>query len=125
MNSEFEDAFAALRGMLQTIAKKLAVTADSDKEYTLHTKKPSPFPQQKGGPLYFCGVKMGKAYVSLHVFPLYLEPKLKDGMSAELKKRMQGMTCFNFKAKPDAAVLKELKALTAAGLADFSKRGWL
>ena len=41
-----------------------------------------------------CGV--GKRYVSYHLFSLYLEPGQLDGLSPELRKRMQGKTCFNF-----------------------------
>jgi hypothetical protein len=44
--------------------------------------------------LCFAGVRLGKAYVSFYLMPVYVEPKLLDGISPELKKRMQGESCF-------------------------------
>ena len=40
-------------------------------------------------------------------------------MSPELKKRMQGKSCFNFK-EVDEQLFKELATLTKAGAAKFS-----
>jgi len=85
---------------------------------------PSPLPQYKGAPMFFGAVRKGKAYVSLHLFPLYMCTDLKKGLSPELKKRMQGKTCFQFKRAPEAAVLRELKALTKAGMKAFKEKGW-
>jgi hypothetical protein len=41
-------------------------------------------------------------------------PKLREGMSADLKDRMQGKSCFNFKVA-DEALFKELEDLTSKG----------
>jgi hypothetical protein len=70
-------------------------------------------------PLWFAGVRKGKAYVSYHLIPIYACPELAKGMSAELKKRMQEKTCFNFK-KVDEKLFKELGQLTKVGLQRFS-----
>ena len=43
---------------------------------------------------------------------VYFEPALLKGISPELKKRMQGKSCFNFKTV-DKALFKELGELTA------------
>ena len=43
--------------------------------------------------------------------PVYANPELLDGMSLELKKRMQGKSCFNFK-KAEPELFEELGALT-------------
>ncbi len=51
--------------------------------------------------------------------PIYACPELREGMSAELKKRVQGKGCFNFK-KVDAKLFKELGQLTKSGLQKFS-----
>jgi hypothetical protein len=48
--------------------------------------------------------------------PVYMYPDLLDEISLELKKRMQGKSCFNFKAIDDAQV-EELARLTAQGFA--------
>lgn len=46
------------------------------------------------------------------------------GRSPELKRRMQGKACFNFKAV-DPALFKELAALTKKGFACYKKAGWV
>ncbi|HVV46991.1 MAG TPA: hypothetical protein VHC72_17385, partial [Bryobacteraceae bacterium] len=95
-------------------AARLAVQTDTSDEYSLVTKTPSPFPQHKGNPMWFGAVKRGKAYVSYHLMPLYMSPKLNAQISPALKKRMQGKTCFNFKTMPDSEVIAALTSLTAA-----------
>jgi hypothetical protein len=50
---------------------------------------------------------------------VYASPALLKGMSPELKKRMQGKSCFNFK-EVDEKLFKELAQLTKAGAAKFS-----
>jgi hypothetical protein len=122
MTSDFEAAFASLKSILAKHAKKFTVTADTATDYTLYCKSPSPFKQHKGQPLYFAGVRVGKAYVSFHLLPLYMSPMK---VPAGLKKRMQGKACFNFKTAPDKEQLAELKQLTADGLKVFSEKKWL
>ena len=72
--------------------------------------------------LFFGAVKTGKRYVSFHLMPLYVRSDLLDHMSPELRKRMQGKSCFNF-TRPDDALLGELETLTAAGFARFQDDG--
>jgi hypothetical protein len=75
--------------------------------------------------MYFGSVRLGKAYVSFHLMPLYMNPALSQSISASLKKRMQGKTCFNFKVEPAAEILSELEQLTEAGLKQFAAKKWL
>jgi hypothetical protein len=121
-NANFEAAFKTLKTIFRSSEKRLVVSHDSPSEYKLVTKSPSPFPQHNGHPLEFGSVKMGKAYVSFHLMALYMsDPKI----SPELKKRMQGKTCFNFKSDPDPALVEELKHLTEAGLKAWAAKQWL
>jgi hypothetical protein len=46
--------------------------------------------------------------------PVCMFPKLREGMSADLKDRMQGKSCFNLKVA-DEALFKELEDLTSNG----------
>src|SRR5260370_24539979 len=117
MASDFAAVFDTLKPVLAKHAKRLTVKADTPKEYTLLTKSPSPFPQHKGEPLYFGSIRLGKAYVSFHLLPLYMCPNLTEQIPPELKKRMQGKACFNFKTPPEPEVLPDLKGLTQASLA--------
>jgi hypothetical protein len=125
MPADFAPVFAALQSFLAKYEKKLVVKTDTAQEYTLVTQSPSPFKQHKGQPLFFGMVKMGKAYVSLHLLPLYMCPELNENMAPELKKRMQGKACFNFKAEPEPEQIAELKRLTEAGLKMWAEKKWL
>ena len=124
-NDAFAEVFAALKSVLEKHAPKLAVKTDTETNYTVVTERPSPFPQHKGHPLEFGSVKSGKAYVSFHLMPLYLNDKLKVGISPDLKKRMQGKSCFNFKAVPDSELIAKLERLTEAALNQWRKQNWL
>ena len=74
--------------------------------------------------MYFGSVRLGKAYVSFHLMPLYMNPALTKTISPALKKRMQGKTCFNFKAPPEPETLSELRRLTKAGLKQWQEKKW-
>jgi hypothetical protein len=64
-------------------------------------------------------VRLGKNYVSYHLMSVYASPAQLKSISPELKKRMQGKSCFNFKGV-DPKLFKELKVLTKTGAAKFS-----
>jgi hypothetical protein len=121
----FDAAFATLKGVLAPHAGKLAVLADTPKEFTLVSKGPSPFPQHRGKPMYFASVRLGKAYVSFHLITLYMNPKMSKLISPALKKRMQGKACFNFKVEPEPTTLAELKRLTKIGYKEGKQKKWL
>jgi hypothetical protein len=125
MTAEFPAVFAALKPVLTKHVKRLSVKADTPTEYTLLSKIPSPFPQHKGQPLYFGSVRLGKAYVSFHLVPLYMCPELAKGVSPALKKRMHGKACFNFNSDPGPELIADLKRLTAAGLKMWAEKKWL
>jgi hypothetical protein len=54
--------------------------------------------------------------------PVYFAPVLKKNLSARLKARMQGKSCFNFKMVDDQ-LFEELRRLTADGFALSKKAG--
>src|SRR3954454_3682303 len=105
MAAEFESVFDRLKPILAEHAKRLVVKQDQPGEYMLVTKSPSPFPQHKGEPMFFGALRIGKAYVTLHLMPIYMCPELNKLITPGLKKRMQGKACFNFKTDPDERVL--------------------
>jgi hypothetical protein len=110
---EFEAAYTELRSLLARHAPKLNVVKDDGTTYCLESKKP----MYKSHPMMF-GAVMKKSYISFHLVPLYLKPELTKGLSPELKKRMQGKACFNFR-KPEPELFKELKSLTETCLKAF------
>jgi hypothetical protein len=69
-------------------------------------------------------VQVGKAYVSYHLMGVYGNPRLLDGYSKELRARMQGKSCFNFKVV-DEALFEELDRLTSESLAGMRSSGYV
>lgn len=125
MAPDFPSVFDALKPVLAAHAARFSVKTDSPAEYVLDSKSPSPFPQHKGHPLCFAMLRTGKAYVSLHLLPLYMNPKLLQTLPPELNKRMQGKACFNFKTVPEDHVLAQLRQLVQTSIDDWAPRGWL
>jgi hypothetical protein len=125
MDAAFAGVSAALRPVLARYGKRLRVQADGPHGYSLESNLPSPFPQHKGNPLFFGAVRTGKAYVSYHLMPLYMCPTLMERISPELKRRMQGKSCFNFKAVPSAEIIEELKNLTSAAFEQWRAKKWI
>jgi hypothetical protein len=125
MASDFVAVFAALKPVLRQYADRLRVKADTPIEYTLLTKTASPLPQHKGQPMYFATMRLGKAYVSFHLMPVYMCPPIEKMVSPALKKRMQGKTCFNFKTVPEPELLADLSRLTQAGFDRWVKTKWV
>ena len=117
---DFAKAFYSLKMVFAKYEKYLHVNANTREKYYLETRSPS----YKGKPLFFGAVIRGRAYVSFHLMPLYWEPSLAASISVELKKRMQGKSCFNFLA-PDAALTRELSALTSRGFALYKRKNLL
>jgi hypothetical protein len=125
MASEFSAVFESLRPVLAAHGERLKIKTDTPSDYTLVTKSASQFPRHKGHPLEFGAVRSGKAYVSFHLMPLYMCDPLTKQIAPELKKRMQGKTCFNFRTVPDADAIRDLAALTAAALKQWESQKWL
>jgi len=116
---------AALKPALLAVAPQLSISADRPDLYALVGRKPSPFPQHKGHPMDFASIRVGKAYVSFHLMPIYMSPALQTTIQPGLKKRMQGKSCFNFTQVPDTKLVAELTALVNRGAAEWTAKGWL
>ena len=112
---DFAAVFAKLKAIFKPYAKRMEVAQDTKSYYLLNTRHIMKNKQ----PLYFGGVRLGKAYVSFYLMSVYVCPDLLKGMSPELKKRMQGKSCFNFK-EVDGKLFKELEKLTKAGVVKFT-----
>jgi hypothetical protein len=111
--------FFELRKILAPYTTKLDVGKEDATELTLFTQPIAAL----GGPMFFGAVQIQKSYVSFHLMPVYVKPELLIGMSPELGRRMQGKSCFNFKAI-DKVLFKELARLTKAGFASFKALGY-
>ena len=108
---DFDAVFQRLRSILEPYGRRLHVIDDSADGYSIDMA-----PEGERNPTtWFAGVRRGRAYVSYYLMPVYVEPALLDGLSPELRKRMQGKSCFNFRTV-DEPLMAELAELTRRGL---------
>ena len=117
---DFQPVFAELKKLIEPYAGTLKPHVKAG-DYILIGP---PTPRSQGTDVWFGGVQIRKNYVSYHLMPVYACPDLLDSISPELKKRMQGKSCFNFKTV-DRALFKELGALTRKGYQRFKTEGWV
>jgi hypothetical protein len=103
---------------MQAHAQNLECIGDSDTDYSLNTK----YIQKNKKAMWFGGIQIKKNYVSYHLMPVYTNPELLANVSPQLKKRMQGKSCFNF-ATLYVDLLKELAMLTEASYKSFQSQG--
>jgi hypothetical protein len=74
-------------------------------------------PGSEGKPWgYAAGTRVGKRYVSYYLMGVYGDPTLIATMSPELRRRMQGKSCFNF-TRIDEELFAELETLTRESIA--------
>ena len=105
--TDFPLVFETLKAILKPYAKNLTITADTSAAYSLD----GPYSEKYQKPLFFGAAQIKKNYVSFYLMPVYMFPDLLKSISPELKKRMQGKSCFNFK-KVEPELFKELSQLT-------------
>lgn len=118
--SEFDAVFRQLKAIMQKYETSLLkASTDGHTDYSLSGPVTT---ASRGRPIWFGGVRKGKAYVSYHLMPVYARPDLLEGMSPELRKHMQGKSCFNFRHS-EPALFKELAKLTKRGYEGFRKAG--
>ena len=118
--SAFHEVFNELKSIFKPYVKKMDVASDADTSFMLNTR----YIMRNKQPLCFGGVRIGKNYVSFYLMSAYTCPDLLKAMSPELKKRMQGKSCFNFK-EVDKKLFGELKTLTKAGAAKFTDQKFI
>ena len=128
-STEFQSIFAKLRKILRKHGGTLRVKEDTPACYCLEGDTGPATLRAWGGKVKrpripVAWVQIGKAYVSYHLMPVYGNATLRDEMSKELKARMQGKSCFNFKSD-DEALFNELEQLTVQGIAGFRRAGFI
>ena len=114
--TEFPIVFENLKSILKPYAKKLAVKADTVEAYSLDGAYSKKWKKE----LFFASAQVKKNYVSFYLMPVYMYPDLLKNISPELKKHMQGKSCFNFK-KIEKSLFDELSQLTKQGFERFKK----
>ena len=97
---------ARLREILEPLRAKLVATRDRPGDLALE------IPGLEGKPWgYVAGIRRGKRYVSYYLMSAYADPKVATSMSPELRRRMQGKSCFNF-THVDEPLFDELARIT-------------
>ena len=114
--TEFLVVFKELKKILTPYAPKLTITADTPEAYSLD----GPYSEKWKKTVFFGAVQVKKNYVSFYLMPVYMFPDLLNNISPELKKHMQGKSCFNFK-KVDPELFNELAGLARKGVDRFKK----
>ena len=114
--ADLDAVHARLREILAPYRESLNVTKDGPGGMALEV------PGLEGQPWgYVAGTRLGKRYVSYYLMPVYASPGAIDGMSPELRKRMQGKSCFNF-TTIDERLFSELADITARTVPGFEAR---
>jgi hypothetical protein len=107
---DFQAVEARLRRIFDPYRDRLTVSKEGPDGIYLEQ------PGYEGKPWgYVGGTRVGKSYVSYYLMGAY-DGRLQESMSPELRKRMQGKTCFNF-TKIDEPLFAELEAITAEAVA--------
>jgi hypothetical protein len=114
------ELFAALRELLLVYGTELSVVHDDDGHFYANCRNLD----AKGKAQFFGAVKVSGRKHSFHFMPVYDFPELLVDLSPELKKRMQGKSCFNFTSL-DPAVLDELQGLVEQGASRYKVVGKL
>ena len=114
--NDFPIVFEELKNILEPYAKNLTITADTSDSYSLD----GPYSEKWKKQVFFGAAQVKKNYVSFYLMPVYMYPELLKHISPELKKRMQGKSCFNFK-KVELDLFHELSDLARKGAEKFKK----
>ena len=113
-NDQFPVVFEQLKSILKPYSENLTVKTDTLDTYYLD----GPYSEKWKKELFFGSAQIKKNYVSFYLMPVYMYPELLKEISPELKKHMQGKSCFNFK-KVEPALFEELEVLTRKGAEKF------
>jgi hypothetical protein len=121
--------FARLRDVLKAHSAVLETSHDSAERYTLEAPVgPATLRswggKQRAATIPVAWVQVEKAYVSYHLMGVAGNAQLLTGLSPELRKRMQGKACFNFKELDDE-LLPEIERVTAASLRGMRRAGFI
>jgi hypothetical protein len=108
--------FEQLKNILKPYAETLDLKADTSETYYLD----GPYREKWKKQLFFGSAQVKKNYVSFYLMPVYMYPDLLKDVSPELKKHMQGKSCFNFK-KIELDLFEELAELTHKSAERFQK----
>ena len=104
--ADFDSVDRRLREILEPLRSRLVATKDGPGGLSLE------IPGLEGKPWgYVAGIRRGKRYVSYYLMSAYADPKVMASMTPQLRRRMQGKSCFNF-THVDEPLFAELGRIT-------------
>jgi len=112
--------FQQLKEVISSLGEGLVVKKDQPDYYYLNTNK-----LEKNKEIFFGAVQIRKSYVAYHLFPVYKFPALLNDLPPEIKKRMQGKSCFNFKKELSEEDLVEMRRISQSSYDAFVKGGMI
>ena len=119
-SAAFQEIFNHVRDMYRRLEHRCVVLRDEPHRYYLGTHE---IRAKDGYRTWFGGVEIKQTYVSAHLIPVYACPDLLEGISPDLRRRMQGKSCFNFrKMEP---VIEEFGSLVEVSARRFDRQGRL
>ena len=112
-SADFDGVDRRLRAILDPLRPRLTASKDGPDGLVLE------IPGLEGKPWgYFAGIRRGKRYISYYLMSVYASPELTASMSPELRRRMQGKSCFNF-TSVDEPLFAELARLTVTSFEPY------
>jgi len=117
-SKDFSELFGRLRELMAPVGARLVVARDVPGDYYVETG----WVRDDGYRGFFGAVQTRRRYVSYHLMPVYAWPDLLDEVSPDLRRRMQGKSCFSF-TSADEALLGELGELTERGFERMRNSG--
>ncbi|HEY1111802.1 MAG TPA: hypothetical protein VGE76_24315 [Opitutaceae bacterium] len=112
--------FTELRKIMAPYGAKLEIKRDAPGDFYVDTRHLG----ANKTPIFFGAVQEKAKFVSYHLMPVYSHPELLEGISPEVKARMQGKSCFNFN-EVATALMKQLAALTKRSFERYKKVGYV
>lgn len=110
--ADLDAVYRRLSGLLREHSEGLRAARDDGEQV---------YYEIPGAPPRFFGAVMRKRnQVAYHLMPVYEHPQLLDDLSPELRRRMQGKSCFNF-TRLDETLVSELAGLTARARAETAR----
>lgn len=119
-DSSLSQVFDRLKPILEKYAASLNCTKNAADHYYLETTHL----MQNNKPLFFASLQIKKSFVSFHLMPVYSHPALLDAVPPELRKRMQGKSCFNFKSV-NTVLFNQLETLVAKSVKCYQALGYI
>ena len=114
--TDFLLVFEQLKSVLKAYDRTFTVKTDTADTYYLD----GPYSEKWKKELFFGSAQIKKNYVSFYLMPVYMYPELLKDVSPQLKKRMQGKSCFNFKTV-EPELFDELRELTRRSADKFKE----